>query len=537
MLNIIKSSFFFLLLILINKNLVFAQNDCIDSLQIDSFFIKLRCLPYHQFDEYDFNPVCGCDSITYSSPTCAWASGVTQFQFYPCHCIDSSFIDSSKSIIDFILPLSEPNPVRGCDGKIYLTPAMAVYSAGVMSFTKDTIPCIEPRFINPSIGLNAFPDNYVCGCDKKTYRNKFEAIIFGGVTRWSNGKCTCINDYKIDTSVVCPDVYEPVCGCNRITYKNQCVAEHHFGLQYTIPGECPCFDSTLILNDSILFTKVNAGKDHLYRPVCGCDSITYVNSIIAQYLFGITRWTKGVCKCIDSSQIDTLVECYNTYLPVKGCDGKIYHNACIARYHFGIMDYKPLDCYEPLLKDSTYNCYPVFNYDPVCGCDYKTYPNECYAEKYGGISRFYYGECLNDTNCIDTFLINPLKYCLDFYDPVCGCDSITYTNECIAKFKYGVKKWRAGTCTSGLYYADQQPKQTPVLYPNPVTDKLNIFITDNRNFNKMVISDVFGKEVQNLVLPAGILNHTIDISKLSSGIYIVTFIDKSLRYSEKIIKI
>jgi hypothetical protein len=529
-----KISFLIFIITCLHLQLIYSQNDCIDIQQIDSFYINLRCLPYYQFDEYDFNPVCGCDSITYSSPTCAWVSGVTQFDFYPCSCIEPSFIDSSKSIIYYILPLNEPNPVKGCDGKIYLTPEMAVYKGGVTFFTKDSIPCIETQFINTNIDLSKFPEIPVCGCDKKTYRNRFEAVIYGGNTSWSYGQCSCINENKIDTNFVCPDVYEPVCGCDRVTYKNQCIAEHNYGVQYIKPGECPCIDSTLIFNDSLLFTKENAGRDHLYRPVCGCDSITYVNSIIAQYIFGVVRWRKGACKCIDTMQIDTSVECYEAYLPVKGCDGKIYYNACVARYHYGVMEYNAVDCIEPLLIDTSIECFPIFNYDPVCGCDNKTYPNECYAKNYAGITRFYYGECINDSSCIDTFLINPIKYCSNYYDPVCGCDSITYTNECVAKYKYGVKKWRAGTCTTGLSIPDL-PNESTYIYPNPVKDILNIYFSGTKYFTHAVISDVYGKNISSKIFSPDILNYSINIRDIPSGIYLITFFENNSIHSQKII--
>ena len=34
--------------------------------------------------------------------------------------------------------------------------------------------------------------------------------------------------------------------------------------------------------------------------------------------------------------------------------------------------------------------------------------------------------------CIDSSLVNPEIFCAEIYDPVCGCDQVTYANACAA---------------------------------------------------------------------------------------------------------
>ena len=40
--------------------------------------------------------------------------------------------------------------------------------------------------------------------------------------------------------------------------------------------------------------------------------------------------------------------------------------------------------------------------------------------------------------CIDSSLIDPTAMCFMIYDPVCGCNGITYNNDCLAEVVGGV---------------------------------------------------------------------------------------------------
>ncbi len=53
--------------------------------------------------------------------------------------------------------------------------------------------------------------------------------------------------------------------------------------------------------------------------------------------------------------------------------------------------------------------------------------------------------CTKKEKCINGYAYPRFASCLDIYTPVCGCDNVTYTNECHA-VNADVSTWTEGEC-------------------------------------------------------------------------------------------
>ncbi|MEN8845283.1 MAG: hypothetical protein ABF261_03280 [Candidatus Arcticimaribacter sp.] len=58
-----------------------------------------------------------------------------------------------------------------------------------------------------------------------------------------------------------------------------------------------------------------------------------------------------------------------------------------------------------------------------------------------------YGCTKTEEDCQANSFQYPTQVCIQLYEPVCGCNNITYSNACIAE-SWGVVQFSQGACTN-----------------------------------------------------------------------------------------
>jgi hypothetical protein len=286
----------------------------------------------------------------------------------------------------------------------------------------------------------------------------------GEFCEYMSGLCTGTGDCVDRGSGICPTIYAPVCGCDGVTYGNDC-ERRYAGISLHYTGECGADACTMgdpagLCDAETEFCEGPAGScdesvagwcetkpeacPDIWHPVCGCDGVTYGNDCERQAA-GVWLAHEGECG---------ETPCY------QGDPGSV----CDERTEF---------CEGPTGSCSDF--VPDV-WDPVCGCDGVTYGNDC-DRRSAGVWLRHEGECTTTTTCYQgdpTFACDAStefcegppgscgsdvegwcetrpSMCPDIYSPVCGCNGVTYGNDC-ERQAAGVWLFYRGECTSEVCY-------------------------------------------------------------------------------------
>ena len=278
----------------------------------------------------------------------------------------------------------------------------------------------------------------------------------------------------------------------------------HLELKYS--DEASCIDSSKICDSCACIT--------LYDPVCGCDGKVYGNSCEA-YVAGVTSWTRGLCLSDSCSHQGVVVNQFECLLLVdlqNGALHEICNESTIPQIRLGDTveySYEPASCASLCMNGNQINI-----------------------------------TCLNiigpqrPVSCVDSSIICPACLCTAEYDPVCGCDSITYPNACQATNWHGVSSYYQGPCiTTAL---GEQKQLSITIYPVPVQDVLVIeYENDHLPVESICILNSIGQQMkctgQDAPKKRG-NKWEWRLNDLGPGVYILTFYTSKGSFYHKLIK-
>ena len=228
----------------------------------------------------------------------------------------------------------------------------------------------------------------------------------------------CVDLDQINNDLLCPFVYVPVCGCNGLTYNNECEAFFYGGVTNWTDGPCEEGPENCeifyewYINPNGVFVAEAYGYPEGAEIEWWVNGDLYVDGNVIEYNMSNTLEPLDICVGAETEE----------------CEGFEYCETI-----FPAID--DLGCYEGG------QFYPI---------GYTLYLSECeyvvceWIQTWSDVVVI--DDCEGNEDCIDESVIDPNIGCYEIWAPVCGCDGVTYSNDCYAYYYHGVTEWTEGEC-------------------------------------------------------------------------------------------